>query len=478
MKIDMTGLNETLSTFAQFANASENRDRALAMLGPDGSGRNISIVEKHGDFVGNVGRGAASRETNEIVRDIFLNAVVAQYGTKMSDVPQKVLDALRDVDFGKGKPLTARRIRAVLLAHQEVQADLTTQFATEERTLGPIFPSFAPSRPVAQPQARPWSAYFAGGENNVSSRRPVPVRPEDPQACRELMRNRLCEFGGILEDSDSAETGVQASRYYNPADGREYEFDEYTQGGGGGNHCFFLSSLRLMGLTPSVHNAQCLREMMRGIVEEAIALAGRPGSPLTFKATADGRSELFFGDLSLEHLQTTLAEGVYDRNATLQADVACGILLAHVLQRPVVMVETNARGVASFQTFDRDILTGAKFANREPVHMHYMPGHFQALKLVGDRPLLEKRPAELMKEKLFPADLGDEAVQRLTKEILKGMDGRMPAACRASERYLADRIDEIANDDLKLAMFRSAVDQVWDADDSQTIQDALLGFFS
>lgn len=121
--------NNELSAFFTFADAEmgKGNKRAVARFGADGGGPGhaVSVVAASGfghEFVGNVFRSARTEDINDMVRRRFLSAVLKAMGTSdVKDLPDVVRDALRMDDFGKGLPLTARRIAAVKAAMLELK---------------------------------------------------------------------------------------------------------------------------------------------------------------------------------------------------------------------------------------------------------------------------------------------------------------------------------------------------------------------
>lgn len=82
------------------------------LLGPDGESRKISA--KGGDWVWNFGRFKANQDTNNEVRKLFMDTILDMYGAKdVKELPEPVQRAMKLEDYGKGKPLTARRIMTV-----------------------------------------------------------------------------------------------------------------------------------------------------------------------------------------------------------------------------------------------------------------------------------------------------------------------------------------------------------------------------
>ncbi|MBQ6669197.1 MAG: hypothetical protein IJM72_03960 [Deltaproteobacteria bacterium] len=107
--------NAQFRAFTNFAETvgAKTIVQADSLTGPDGNAR--SIRAKSGDFVGNIVRLRASREVNDDVRTLFRQTLANMFGDE-GKIPQSVRDAMKLEDFGKGKPLTARRILAVKTA--------------------------------------------------------------------------------------------------------------------------------------------------------------------------------------------------------------------------------------------------------------------------------------------------------------------------------------------------------------------------
>ena len=75
-----------------------------------------SITAKKGDFIGKF-RFKASKDVNNSVRTLFRQTVIDMFGGE-KNIPDSVKTAMLLKDYGKGKPLTARRIDAVATAIQ------------------------------------------------------------------------------------------------------------------------------------------------------------------------------------------------------------------------------------------------------------------------------------------------------------------------------------------------------------------------
>jgi hypothetical protein len=92
----------------------------------DDGARNISV--KEGDkanslYYNLIGRNKDSLAVNNEVRDLFLNTVLEVCGVQTKEeLPQDVKDAMRFMDYNRGRPLTARRIGLVKDAIMRVKA--------------------------------------------------------------------------------------------------------------------------------------------------------------------------------------------------------------------------------------------------------------------------------------------------------------------------------------------------------------------
>ncbi|MBO7092707.1 MAG: hypothetical protein J6W23_13055 [Victivallales bacterium] len=121
--------NATFKSFTDFA--TKFSDRTIAAFGDDKNsvestsglnGRTI-IPSRNRDFIGNVGRRAPKKEANEAVRTLFRQSIIDMFGGE-SMIPESVKTAMKLEDYGKGKPLSARRIRIVNDAINAVKEDM------------------------------------------------------------------------------------------------------------------------------------------------------------------------------------------------------------------------------------------------------------------------------------------------------------------------------------------------------------------
>ena len=110
--------------FTQFAASVSDKGTVLKandnpLTASDGTPR--KIVAKGYDGYGHFWRDDASKGINNDIRKLFKDTVLRMFGaTDVQDLPKDVRDAMKTGDYGKGKPLTARRILAVNTAIAKV----------------------------------------------------------------------------------------------------------------------------------------------------------------------------------------------------------------------------------------------------------------------------------------------------------------------------------------------------------------------
>ena len=109
--------NAQLAQFIRFADAAADKD--VARLEPVGlAGHEIAATKL--DSVHAFIRSRDAKQANDTVRNLFRQAVADLFGGE-SRIPASVKKAMLLSDYGKGKPLTARRILAVKIAIEAVK---------------------------------------------------------------------------------------------------------------------------------------------------------------------------------------------------------------------------------------------------------------------------------------------------------------------------------------------------------------------
>ena len=116
MALDINGYNTDFNAFVKFAQNSfvTNDKTAVARFEVGGAplgGRLIVAANPQFDKVGKF-RNQIQKDLNNEIRTAFRNAIINMFGGE-SRIPDSVKDAMLLKDYGKGKPLTARRIMAV-----------------------------------------------------------------------------------------------------------------------------------------------------------------------------------------------------------------------------------------------------------------------------------------------------------------------------------------------------------------------------
>jgi len=84
----------------------------IANLGGEDPLAGRTIVTQTNDRVGALIRKGTTKKQNDLVRELFKQSIIDMFGGA-SKIPQSVKDAMLLSDYGKGKPLTAKRILLV-----------------------------------------------------------------------------------------------------------------------------------------------------------------------------------------------------------------------------------------------------------------------------------------------------------------------------------------------------------------------------
>lgn len=114
--------NAQFKEFVHFALDASSKKSIMKIGLPGKDGEPRQIVAKSGDWIGNIGRWKANRDMNDDVRKLFQDTVLGMFGVRsVKDLPPSVQAAMKLEDYGKGKPLTARRVIAVQMAIAEAQ---------------------------------------------------------------------------------------------------------------------------------------------------------------------------------------------------------------------------------------------------------------------------------------------------------------------------------------------------------------------
>ena len=119
MKINLN--DQQYRQFVDFAAAVDKDDFAKL-----GAGSHV-VKKTEFDFYGNSRRGAPSREINDNVRALFKSTILRMFNvTSEEHLPESLRNAMKLHDYGEGRPLSARRIRAV---DREIKALAAVNFS-------------------------------------------------------------------------------------------------------------------------------------------------------------------------------------------------------------------------------------------------------------------------------------------------------------------------------------------------------------
>ena len=99
--------------FVDFAKNARWRQTTLESYQAAGGGLAIRASTR-GDFIGHIRRDAGTQTANDTIRNAFKQTVLDLFGvTQVAQLPEAVQKEMKLDDYGKGKPLSVRRIRAV-----------------------------------------------------------------------------------------------------------------------------------------------------------------------------------------------------------------------------------------------------------------------------------------------------------------------------------------------------------------------------
>lgn len=195
--------NATFDAFVKFAETQQaaGKQKAVARLDASELGGivNRTIKPVSGDWVG-IGQGRLSslKKANNITRDAFRKAVADMFGGE-SHIPESVLKAMKLEDYGKGKPLTARRILAVKAAIDD-EIKLGTFDSADSKGVAMAKGWAAAEMPKLARAAHFLSALTGKDELDSISQLSTPGTKE----------NRLLNYGGrFLESLDSFRNGLR-----------------------------------------------------------------------------------------------------------------------------------------------------------------------------------------------------------------------------------------------------------------------------
>ena len=210
MALDINGYNASFNAFVKFADDSmRTNTKAVAKFGDGGAqpleGRTIVAGDPKTDKVGKVGRSLEQKDINNHIRTAFRNAIIDMFGGE-TKIPPSVKKAMLLSDYGKGKPLTARRIMAVKAA---IDANGVMKQKGIEETMLP--------KALAKGYAKGEMPKLAKAANLLAQVKGCSVE----QAFEEVSTpgskaNRLMNYGGrFMQSADNFKNGLRLLDSFN-----------------------------------------------------------------------------------------------------------------------------------------------------------------------------------------------------------------------------------------------------------------------
>ncbi len=109
--------------FVNFASADGVKSGTILASQKAQNGDLTIVAKTKGDFFGNIWRNKDTRDANDAIREAFKQSIVNLFGVTNEDqLPDSVKKAMKLDDYGKGKPLTTKRIMAVKVAVEAAMA--------------------------------------------------------------------------------------------------------------------------------------------------------------------------------------------------------------------------------------------------------------------------------------------------------------------------------------------------------------------
>ena len=113
--INGNGMSLQFEEFARIAQSSSKKTNVVRFLGSSDAATVHEVSVTKSDKVGKLFRSGGVKTANDTTRAIFRQSVASMFGGE-DHIPENVRKAMKLNDYGKGKPLTAKRILAVKVA--------------------------------------------------------------------------------------------------------------------------------------------------------------------------------------------------------------------------------------------------------------------------------------------------------------------------------------------------------------------------
>ena len=434
----------SLNKFVEFAQTevlSGNEDAVVRMDEGGKVGAAQVGDRKHDRSYALLSRASVAKVSNAETREAFAREIAKLFPKESypNGIPESVKRLTTGFEDGGNSPLTARCIIVVVNEVQRLRSELESfprkpfeeepselelfkQAPSEEETSELELFKQEPSKQAQSVQEPGPSLGLSNNKGVIDHNRFIDPK-HDSFLTGELYNGRVEQLAKSLVGKSTTANTYDISQTVCLDEDRDsqYRFSRFRQNGGGAYHCFFLSALHHMGLVDSDANAAALRELFRATVLElqeqvragksAVSKEDFAGEDNYKMFSKDGR-ELYLSHL-FEELDRSLS---FDSGA--KADMSLSAVLAHHLQRPVIVFTstTDEAGPYGVTTFDRDIFTGEAL-DQKPVYIWYQKDiHFEAMEPL-EQDFEEKLPP-IDLETPFKALVSDFADEETTKGLL------------------------------------------------------------
>jgi len=139
--------------FNEFVKAAENAasGKVVRFLGDADSATVHEVAVTSSDKIGKLGRSTQIKTANDTTRAIFRQSIAAMFGGE-NKIPANVLTAMKTIDYGHGKPLSAKRIMLVKAAVEQSLVLFPNQAPKISAPMAGI-PKYAGARVMLDPAA-------------------------------------------------------------------------------------------------------------------------------------------------------------------------------------------------------------------------------------------------------------------------------------------------------------------------------------
>jgi len=199
MALDINGYNGTFRTFVDFAQKTSRDGYGSACAKATLNDRQITVSALSLHETSAVLRKTAEKDSNEATRTLFRNAIIDMFGGE-AKIPESVKKAMELDDYGKGRPLTARRIIAVKNAI-DAEDSMRTKGVEDAIRASALAKGFAPEELPRLAKAVNYYMQATGATAEMAL---------EVVGAPGTAANRLMEYGGrFLENRENFADGLR-----------------------------------------------------------------------------------------------------------------------------------------------------------------------------------------------------------------------------------------------------------------------------